>query len=264
MTTPAMNLEAVGTPMEEVTTARPQINLSPAAVAAIAAAVNAAPRQPFRGASPVPELVLPGAAAAMGANVEPIARSGTNTVAMYYNDGARLNTLPSVVPGINTVELYAGDRARRVVLTGDRNSVLQHYKQGSLCNQLVANSLNRIQQALMVLDDRHANIIRARLQKAGVANANASHASMREITFKKATSIALQAERWVYQAQAAAAKSMVKESKRCLHNLAGRAKRSREDKEAAYQARFGVPRGTRSDRAARKLRRRIDGLNTGQ
>lgn len=135
---------------------------------------------------------------------------------------------------------------------GDTKLVLQGYKEASLCNTLVADALQRAYMAIELLDNDHAKIIRARLAKAGITNASASHVGEKDITFKKAVSIASQAEQWVYQAQAAAAKSMAKHSKRCAHNLAGRPRLTTAEKEARYMKRFGVPRGTRTDRAVRK------------
>lgn len=135
---------------------------------------------------------------------------------------------------------------------GDTKLVLQGYKETSLCNTLVADALQRAYMAIELLDKDHAKIIRARLAKAGITNANASHVGEKDITFKKAVSIAAQAEQWVYQAQAAAAKSMAKHSKRCAHNIAGRPRLTTAEKEARYMKRFGVARGTRTDRAIRK------------
>lgn len=135
---------------------------------------------------------------------------------------------------------------------GDKQLVLAGYKENSLCNTLVADALQRAYMAIELLDKDHAKIIRARLAKAGVTNGNASHVGEKEITFKKAVSIALQAEKWVYQAQAAAAKSMAKHSARCAHNLSGRARLTTEEKERRYMKRYGVARGTRTERAMRK------------
>lgn len=135
---------------------------------------------------------------------------------------------------------------------GDKKLVLAGYKETSLCNTLVADALQRAYMAIELLDKDHAKIIRARLAKAGVTNANASHVGEKEITFKKAVSIALQAERWVYQAQAAAAKSMAKHSARCAHNLSGRPRLTTAEKEERYMKRYGVARGTRTERAMRK------------
>jgi len=135
---------------------------------------------------------------------------------------------------------------------GDSKLVLAGYKENSLCNTLVADALQRAYMAIELLDKDHAKIIRARLAKAGITNSNASHVGEKAITFKKAVSIASQAEQWVYQAQAAAAKSMAKHSKRCAHNIAGRPRLTTAEKEARYMKRFGVARGTRTDRAMRK------------
>lgn len=157
-------------------------------------------------------------------------------------------------------ELLTG--RERVHLAGDKQSLIVGYKNNSLCNTLVGDALDRAYMAIQLLDKKHADIILARLAKAGVKNSNASHAGSKEVSFKKAVSIALQAERWVYQAQAAAAKSMAKQSKTCLHNLAGKRKRTAEEKAAAYEKRFGRPRGDRTQRATAKLQKRI--ANLGQ
>ena len=151
---------------------------------------------------------------------------------------------------------------RGLQLVGDKKNLVAGYKENSLCNTLVGDAVDRAFLAMRLLDRKHADIIETRLKKAGIKNANASHAGSKEITFKKAVSIALQAERWVYEAQAAAAKSMVKESGRCLHNLAGRRKRTVEEKEQAYEKRYGKPRLDRSGRAKRRLAERIAVLDS--
>lgn len=140
---------------------------------------------------------------------------------------------------------------------GDSSLVLAGYKKTSLCNTLVGDALERAYMAIDLLDKDHAEIIRARLAKAGITNRNASHVGEKEITFKKAASIASQAEQWVYQAQARAAKAMAKHSKRCAHNIAGRARLTTEEKEKRYMKRYGVARGTRSDRAIRKHQKKV-------
>lgn len=153
-------------------------------------------------------------------------------------------------------ELQTG--GERVHLVGDKNALIVGYKENSLCNTLVADALQRSYLAMKLLDQKHADIIAARLAKAGVKNANASHHGSREVTFKKAVSIALQAERWVYQAQAAAAKSMAKQSKQCLHNLAGKRKRTTAEKDAMWaKTHGGQARPDRTARAALKLQKKI-------
>lgn len=151
-------------------------------------------------------------------------------------------------------------RGNVVRLAGDKKDLIVGYKANSLCNTLVQDCLDRAHMAVKLLDQRHAQIVLARLAKAGVKNSNASHADMKEISYKKAVSIALQAERWVYEAQAAAAKSMVKESKRCLHALAGKRRRTTEEKATVYRTRTGEERGTRTDRAVRKYQKKIAAL----
>jgi len=155
-------------------------------------------------------------------------------------------------------ELLTG--RERVHLAGDKQSLIVGYKNNSLCNTLVQDALERAYMAIQLLDKKHADIVTARLAKAGVKNSNASHHGSRDISFKKAVSIAIQAERWVYQAQAAAAKSMAKQSKECLHNMAGKRKRTTEEKAAAYEKRYGKPRGDRTQRAVAKLQKRIANL----
>lgn len=146
---------------------------------------------------------------------------------------------------------------KRVKLAGDKKQLIVGYKQNSLCSTLVNDAVERALMATEILDSKHADIIRARLQKAQMKNGNASHAGSAQISFKKAASIALQAERWVYQAQAAAAKSAAKQSKHCLHNLAGRRKRTKEEKEETYRNRYGMERGERVQRAVRKHQKAI-------
>lgn len=140
---------------------------------------------------------------------------------------------------------------------GDKKIVLQGYKENSLCSTLVSDALQRAYMAMELLDKEHAKIVRARLAKAGITNSNASHVGEKDITFRKAVSIASQAEQWVYQAQAAAAKSMAKHSKSCAHNLSGRPKLTVAKKEARYRKRYGVDRGTRTERAVRKHQKKI-------
>lgn len=155
-------------------------------------------------------------------------------------------------------------RGNVVRLAGDKKQLVAGYKENSLCNTLVQDCLNRAYLATQLLDPAHARIVLARLAKAGVKNANANHADTKEISYKKAVSIALQAERWVYEAQAAAAKSMVKESKRCLHALAGKRRRTTAEKEAAYEKRGKGPRGTRTERAIKKYQTKISKLQENQ
>lgn len=148
----------------------------------------------------------------------------------------------------------------KVRLAGDKKDLIVGYKQNSLCNMLTDDAFERIKLAMTMLDQEHADIIEARLRRAGIKNANASRADLRAIPFKKMVSIALQAETWVYQAQAAAAKHMVKESKRCLHYMAGKRKRTTEEKAELYRRRYGMERGTKGERAARKYQKRINSL----
>jgi len=156
--------------------------------------------------------------------------------------------------------LYATGR-ERASFAGDKQSLVAGYKDASLCNTLVRDALQRAYMAIEILDDVHANIIRARLSKAGVKNANSTKGGFTEISFKKATSIALQAEAWVYQAQAAAAKSMVKEASRCRHALVGKRRRTTKEKEDTYRERYGMERGDRKTRALRKLEVKMETIN---
>lgn len=151
--------------------------------------------------------------------------------------------------------------------SGDRTMIVAGYKDMSLCNMITRQAIERAYAAIPLLDASHAQVIQARLTAAGLTNRNASHISQKDITFKKAASIALQAERWVYQAQAAAAKSMVSENKRCLHALAGKRRRTTEEKEATYAKKVakGVKgytgvRGNRKERAIKKAQKKLDKL----
>jgi len=156
--------------------------------------------------------------------------------------------------------LYLTGR-ERASFAGDKIALVQGYKDASLCNTLVRDALQRAYMAIEILDDSHANIIRARLAKAGVKNANSAKGGFTEISFKKATSIALQAEQWVYQAQAAAAKSMVKEANKCRHALVGKRKRTTAEKDALWRKRHnGEARPDRSDRAIIKAEKRVAAL----
>lgn len=136
-------------------------------------------------------------------------------------------------------------------LQGDRKSLIAGYKENSLCNTLLGDAIERCYQAMEILDEQHADIIMARLKKAALKSGSAKRAGFRDIPFKKAVSIALQAEAYVYQAQAAAAKSMAKGVKRCRHNIAGRRKLTKEEKDARYLKTYGIARGTKSERAER-------------
>lgn len=217
-----------------------------------------APQQSFRGATPEPDPqpiflnVGPSIPNSAESTVEyrEVPTGASTTVAMYNADARRLPSGAS-----STVAMYNADSARRGMPSGDRRQVLRNFEHNSFCNIVSNDALRRIQQAIPMLDAKHASIIQAKLAKAGLTTANASHVDRRQISFKKAASIALLAERWVYQAQAAAAKSMAKKTKRCQHEIAGRRKRTREEKEAAYLARYGVPRGTKAERTARKRAR---------
>lgn len=120
---------------------------------------------------------------------------------------------------------------------GDTQTVVANYENLSLCNQVTEDALKRAHAAMQILDKEHASAIAALLDKASNKSRNASHPGKRPITFKKAASIALKAERWVYQAQAAAAKQMVTKSKKCLHDMAGRRRRTTEEKERTYAKR---------------------------
>jgi len=165
-------------------------------------------------------------------------------------------------PGVrkSTALALRGKPVALAAFSGDKQMILSGYKSYSLCNMITRDAVERAYAAVALLDDEHANIIKARLMKAGISNGNASHVSQKEITFKKAVSIALQAERWVYEAQAAAAKSMVKESKHCLHKMAGKRRRTVDEKEATYAAKYGIPRGTRKERAIRKKQKQLSKL----
>lgn len=252
--------------LEEGGGERPATMLSPAAIEQIRAELARAPQQEYRGGTPVPTGMSIMTTPAPRLMVEATPTPGFGTSMLYAGDALRLATPAGTLSQPGTVAMYQGDAARRGVVTrtrpslGDKKIILQGYKANSLCNTLIHDAMQRIYAALQLLDPVHAGIIQARVAKAGLKNSNASHADVKGITFKKAVSIALQAERWVYQAQAAAAKSMVKESKQCLHNLAGKRKRSTEEKEAAYSARYGVPRGTRKERAIRKKQKQIERL----
>jgi len=137
------------------------------------------------------------------------------------------------------------------VSLGDKTDLVRGYKRTSLCHTLVEDAVERARLAMRILDAKHASIIDAKLKLASVKSRGASHADLQdEIPFQKAVSIALQAERWVYQAQAAAAKHAAKESKHCLHRLAGKRRRTKEEKEATYLKRYGTERLSKAARTA--------------
>lgn len=122
---------------------------------------------------------------------------------------------------------------------GDTQAVVANYKDLSFCVQATEDAIQRAEMAMKILDKPHADAIAALLMKASTKKSGAKHPGGRDISFKKATSIALKAERWVYQAQAAAAKQMVTQSKRCLHEMAGRRKKSTATKNRIWALRHG-------------------------
>lgn len=214
-----------------------------------------------------PEVVViaaPPAPAPAAAAAAPAAQPDANDRAM----------VEIATPGVSRRRDILALRGQKPMLasySGDRSVIVAGYKNLSLCNMITRDCIDRAYAAIPLLDENHATIIQAKLMKAGISNANASHVSQREISFKKAASIALQAERWVFQAQAAAAKSMVKENKRCQHNIAGKRRRTTEEKEATYAKKVakGVKgyegtRGTRKERAIRKKQKQLAKLNEEQ
>lgn len=139
---------------------------------------------------------------------------------------------------------------RAAQLSGDRKILIQGYKDVSICNTLVNAALERAKIAASMLDDEHKGIVLTKLRKAEMKSRNASHAGIRQVPLKKAVAIALEAEQWVYQAQAAAAKFANKEAKACRRKLSGRHKMTKEEKDARYLHLHGVPRGTKAERTA--------------
>lgn len=196
----------------------------------------------------------PAAAAAIVPPPAAVAKQGEE-IEMEEGEGSNEKTLIK-----RRASTFLQTGRNRPVLAGDKQDIIKGYKAMSLCNTLIYDALQRAELAVNMLDKKHARVILARLQKAGITNANAAHSDLKEITFKKVVSIALQAERWVYEAQAAAAKHMVKESKACLHNLAGKRKLTKEEKEERWAAAGKGDRGSRTDRAIAKAELHLEKL----
>lgn len=202
---------------------------------------------------------------------QPPPRAPAPAAAADPNDQAMVEITTPAVSRRRDILALRGQKPMLASYSGDRSVIVAGYKNLSLCNMITRDCIDRAYAAIPLLDENHATIIQAKLMKAGISNANASHVSQREISFKKAASIALQAERWVFQAQAAAAKSMVKENKRCQHNIAGKRRRTTEEKEATYAKKVakGVKgyegtRGTRKERAIRKKQKQLAKLTEEQ
>lgn len=193
--------------------------------------------------------------AAMQATPTPAARAASVPLTRLESRSSSSGSTSSFVHGLT------GGKPPRL---GDKQVVVANYKDLSLCHQVTLDALNRAEMAMQILDVKHANAIKALINRAMAKNKNAKGAGTKPISFKKATSIALRAERWVYQAQAAAAKHMVKESKKCLHDMAGRPKRSTADKITTYakrvangQSGYVGPRGRgRTEQALKRLSRK--------
>ena len=147
---------------------------------------------------------------------------------------------------------------------GDKSSLVAGYREISLCHAIHKTALERAEIAAQMLDEDHRNQINAMIMKAGMKRGNASHADLREMSTKRAMAIASQAEMWVYQAQAAAAKHAAKQAKLCKHQLSGRRKLTREEKERRYtrgknaERYKGQPRGSRAERALRKYQKKME------
>lgn len=133
-------------------------------------------------------------------------------------------------------------------LSGDRQTLIAGYKDVSICHTLANNAIARAQIAASMLDAKHRDIILSELNKAKLKNGNAKSRGIREIPLKRAVAIALKAEQWVYQAQAAAAKFANKEAKACRRKLSGRHHMTKKEKEARYLNVYGVDRGTKAER----------------
>lgn len=185
--------------------------------------------------------------------------SGRSTV-VYNRSATPALIVPARVSGNSSLAgspVAAAGGPAVVRMAGDKKALAKGYAAVSLCNVLAKEAIQRALAAAEILDKDHSDQIMAKLRLAGLTNANAASRRMKDIPLKKAISIATKAETWVYQQQAAAAKHAAKEAKRCLSKLSGRGKLSAAEKATRYQARFGVARGTRTDRAVRKLQRRI-------
>lgn len=135
-------------------------------------------------------------------------------------------------------------------LSGDKATLIAGYQDVSICNTLANNAIGRAKVAASMLDEKHREIILSELRSAEMKNKNAAHKGIRSVPLKRAVAIALKAEQWVYQAQAAAAKHANKEAQACRRKLSGRHKMTKEEKDERYLKRFGVPRGTKGERTA--------------
>ena len=213
---------------------------------------------PPRGSTPYAELPVLGAGGGSGASTV-VYEQRSPPRDLYEPPRSRaISVRSSPSPTIVMPSVVSdGGAAAAVRLVGDKQSLIAGYQKVSLCHSLAAEAVQRARAAADILDADHREQILGMLQVAGLTNANATSRKLKRIPLKKAISIATKAETWVYQQQAAAAKHAAKEARKCLSKLSGRHKLTMEEKQARYQRRYGVARGTRSERAIRKYERKI-------
>lgn len=199
---------------------------------------------PPRGATPYSEIPSPSG-------------SGAST-ALYSAPASRaVSVRATPAPAIAVNAVTDGGAAAPVARVGDKESLIAGYTRVSLCHTLAADAVQRAKDAAAILDADHREQIIGMLRLAGLTNANATSRKLKRIPLKKAISIATKAEQWVYQQQAAAAKHAAKEARNCARKLSGRPKLSIAEKNRRYLAKYGVARGTKSDRSIRKYERKI-------
>jgi len=168
---------------------------------------------------------------------------------------ARIVVVPSApaAPASTVARVFRPPKRTEVVsapaeLAGDRKALIQGYSDVSICNTLVNNAIGRAKVAASMLDEKHRQIILTEIRSAEMKNANAAHKGIRKVPLKRAVAIALKAEQWVYQAQAAAAKHANKEAQMCRRKLSGKHKLTKDEKDARYLKVYGVARPSKAER----------------
>lgn len=165
--------------------------------------------------------------------LEPIAPAGNKRRHYLTED----NDAPEDYVQVKRVVPVTNARNVRAQL-GDRKTIYQGYEATSTCAMIQQGVLARVAQAEGVLDRTHAT----KLEEAAANLSRSRTGKFRTIPIKKAIALAVKADEWVYQAQAAAAKKAKFSARKCRRELLGRAKLSKTEKEARYLKRFGVPR----------------------
>lgn len=128
---------------------------------------------------------------------------------------------------------------------GDAAMIANNYHQASTCATITRDAVARVQTAIPMLDQRHAALLKEKFEKAQISRRKKIK---REIPVTTAIALALQADQWVYQAQAKAAKAANNEVKKCRSSLAHRHKLSKAEKDERYLKRYGKVRLPKAQR----------------